>query len=64
MGKFNSNPPHQIPKTIKSMTDDLTPAEENTLYKTDIKATFVAILFLIIQCNPGEGKIPKSLNQY
>lgn len=50
--------------------DDLTPAEESTLYKTDIKATFVAILFffailiLMVECNPDEGKIPKSLNQY
>lgn len=50
--------------------DDLTPAEDKKLYQTDMKATFVAILFffailiLIIQCNPGEGKIPKSLNQY
>jgi hypothetical protein len=51
------------------MTDDLTPAEENALYKSDILAVWVAILFFfavlitIGECSPKEGKISKCLTQ-
>jgi hypothetical protein len=51
------------------MIDEPTPAEETALYRMDMKAVTVAILFFfsvlftIGECSPKEGKISKCLTQ-
>jgi hypothetical protein len=49
--------------------DDLTPEEDKALYRMDMKAVTVALLFFfsvlftIGECSPKEGKISKCLTQ-
>jgi hypothetical protein len=51
------------------MIDEPTPAEETALYRMDMKAVSIALLFffsvliLIGECSPKEGEISKCLTQ-